>query len=132
MTNQEAIKINDKCSNGFKLDVAHYIFHKEKQLVKEIPLTENTFLKVNLSFFPEYMERENFSRQRFNVPTGNIVPTLWYNICKNEGNVSVSHGLGYTKTIGTPTERKSIANLCKLTTEFTDEKLMEIWNEFKK
>ena len=50
ITKQEIEKINNKCSNEWRLDVEYYLFHNEKTLVKIIRLDEEHYLEFTLYY----------------------------------------------------------------------------------
>lgn len=131
MTQKELDSLNNlqkKCENGFRLDKSQYMFHKEKNLYKIIPIEgSETVLKVTICFFNEYTTKKAASGQKFNVATGLYEPHIWYNLYSG----SITHGLGHHIAIGEAVKRKSSDLLAKLTKDYTDEKCMEIWEQIK-
>lgn len=50
ITKEQVQKINNSCSNDWKLDIEYYLYHSEKQLVKHIDLDNEHYLKFSLHY----------------------------------------------------------------------------------
>ncbi len=107
----QTLKINNACSNDWKLDTFYYLSHSEKTLIKRIDLDEGSYLQFRLEYN---------SRNQINIRISK------YNIDKGTG-LGVSHGQGKSKIlVETQAKRKNINNLIELTHELDNNKLMEI------
>jgi len=47
---EQVLKINNSCSNDWKLDLEYYLYHGEKQLVKHIDLDSEHYLEFSLHY----------------------------------------------------------------------------------
>ena len=115
MNKEQVKKINEKAGNNFKFDIQFYMFHKEKQLEKNIWLDDKSYLRATLYFSTYFVRKENDWGQKFNVPTQKSVITLRiskYNV--NEDGTAVSYGLGYKFEEEVIYERKMFNNICKI------------------
>ena len=54
ITRDQINAINAKMSNGFRLDVRHYLLWNQKQAVKAIQLDDNTTLTATLAWRDSY------------------------------------------------------------------------------
>lgn len=107
----QILKINNSCSNDWKLDTFYYLNHSEKTLIKRIDLNEESYLQFRL----EYNSHNQI-----------IVHISKYYIDKSTG-FGVSHGQGKHKIlVETSAKRKNINQLIELTHELDNSKLMEI------
>ena len=50
ITKEQVQKINNSCSNDWKLDLEYYLYHGEKQLVKHIDLDNEHYLQFSLHY----------------------------------------------------------------------------------
>lgn len=109
LTREQLQKINESCSNEWRLDIQYFMFHNEKQLTKNIELENNYFLSFKL-----YFDRNN---------------QITLHISKNlrQEGYSTSEGLGKFKRLdSTMFARKNLKELYKYTEILNDEKLLEI------
>lgn len=119
ITNEAIKKINDKCANNWKFDVNYYFFHSEKTLTKTIKLDDEHFLKCQLYFSEEC---KMFRRVGWNI-------TLHISKFTGlDGVFATSSGLGLFRDIAYPKDRRSYADLEKLTAIIDDSYIMEIYN----
>lgn len=114
ITREQIQKINNKCKNGWELDIQFFIFHNEKTLKKIIELDEEHYLEFKIDY--------NFKNQ--------IVLFINKFYHKLGEDYATSNGLGKKKMLEeTPTSRKSINKLIEYTETLTDEQLMQINSE---
>lgn len=108
---EQILKINNACSNDWKLDTFYYLSHGEKTLIKRININEDSYLHFRLEY--------NSSNQiKIRIDK--------YNIDKATG-LGVSHGQGKHKIlVENQAKRKNINSLIELTHELDNNKLMEI------
>ena len=114
ITREQIQKINNKCKNGWELDIQFFIFHNEKTLKKIIELDEEHYLEFKIDY--------NFKNQ--------IVLFINKFYHKLGEDYATSNGLGKKKILEeTPASRKSINKLIEYTETLTDEQLMQINSE---
>lgn len=130
ITKEQIIKINSKCNNDFKLDVERYVVWGEKTLEKFIALDNEgkKLLRVKLEYYPEYETIKQPNGVLYNQRTGQELPTLHLSVWNSTGTgMMTSHGLGMKMTVGEPQSRKVISILQKLTANYPNERVMEIY-----
>lgn len=111
ITTEQVKKINSKCSNGWRLDLEYFAYHGEKQLMKCIELDKESYLKFTIRY-----NNENQSVLRINK---------FYH--KQGDYFAHSEGLGKETLVNsTPTKKKEINKLIRLTPLLTDTELIEI------
>lgn len=104
-------EINNKCSNGWRLDTQYHIMHNEKRLYKCIELDEENYLEFSISYNSNKQITLHISK--------------FYH--ENGKPYASSNGLGKTKILeAKPSARKNIKQLIECTSKLTNEKLMEI------
>ena len=54
ITVEQVKKLNDKCGQGFCLDLNYFLMHGEKELHKNVKITEDTFFEYSLSYRRAY------------------------------------------------------------------------------
>ena len=114
ITREQIQKINNKCSNDWRLDVEYYIFHNEKTLIKQIKLDDEHYLEFALRY--NYKNQITLHISKFYHKQGDYFAS--------------SNGLGKSKIIdNSQATRKNVNNLIELTNSFTDEELMKINSE---
>lgn len=114
ITREQIQKINNKCKNGWELDIQFFLFHNEKTLKKIIELDEEHCLEFKIDY--------NFKNQ--------IVLFINKFYYKKGESYATSNGLGKKKMLEeTPATRKSINKLIEYTETLTDEQLMQINSE---
>lgn len=124
----QVIAANEKMGNGFVMDVERYVVWGEKQCVKHIDLDEKHVLQVEITFTTEYEKQENsFQRKEWHVPS------IWLQYFTKSDTTSfmTSCGMGYKMPLGNRMGKKMFSVLQKLTHEMTDEKIMEIYGQWK-
>lgn len=127
-----AKRVDSGCSNGFGLDIWHFLCHKEKKLTKSISLDDGKVLQVSIDWYPYYEVMENSYGQKFNVCSGLVIPKLHFSVWEESGSFMSSHGLGWCYTISNePVKRKTVKALQDFTKAYTTEKCMEIWETLK-
>lgn len=116
ITREKAEEINAKCKNGFELDSAMAVMYGEKQVQKYIDLEDGKKLRATLSF-----------RDRRFGYTFKPVLSLHLSLWEQEfGDCLVSKGLGATIDLTEPYERKKFNDIILKTSEFDDNKLLEL------
>ena len=114
ITREQIQKINNKCKNGWELDIQFFIFHNEKTLKKIIELDEEHYLEFKIDY--------NYKNQ--------IVLFINKFYHKLGEDYATSNGLGKKKMLEeTPESRKNINKLIEYTETLTDEQLMQINSE---
>lgn len=115
LTREQAQKLTEKMSNGWKFDIAYYIMHSgEKTAVKKTMFEDGRYLESHLWF----SERYDWKTQ-----TTNIKLELHISLFSADG---VSHGLGLFHTIAENLPKKLFSIIQKETANYTDEKLLEL------
>lgn len=124
LTREQIIKLNNGCYNGFYLDVYGTISNNGvKQFAKEIKLDNGKILKAQIIFHNrwDHVAKKNINR-----------PIIWLNEYAPKGSVMVSHGLGYREYLdSTIYPRRNTKVLQEATKEWTDEKIVALYNEKK-
>lgn len=111
ITQEQIKKINSKCMNDWGLDVQYYIFHNEKNLIKQLKLDDEHYLEFTLHY--NYKNQISLHINKFYHKQGDYF--------------SSSSGLGKSKVLNeTRAKRKNVNDLIEFTKSLTDEKLMEI------
>lgn len=111
---------NSKMAHGWKTDLRTLAFHNEKRPSLNIAIKDtNYFVNASL-WFQDY--REGYSYTGLKVPQLHLALYL----DQPERGVAVSHGMGYTVTIGEPRKRAMFSALQKLTENFPPEIIMQI------
>lgn len=118
ITSEQIKKINDKCSNGWQLDVRHAIICSEKQLVLQAQKSETEIVRGTLWWNEVH---ENFC-------TVGKVPQLHLALyhTKPGSDMMTSYGLGKTITLGDMVSRTSMKVLQDLTKNFTEDDLLRL------
>lgn len=111
ITQEQVKKINDKCSNGWRLDVEYYLYHSEKTLIKQIKIGYEHYLEFRLNY--------NYKNQ--------ISLHISKSYHKQGDYFASSEGLGKSKILNeTQATRKNINNLIEFTNSLTDDECMRI------
>lgn len=111
ITVAQILKINNACSNDWKLDTQYYIYHGEKQLVKCIELDEEHYLEFSLNY--------NYNNQI------SLHISKFYH--KQGEEFASSNGLGKRAILEeTQVKRKNINKLIDFTSQLDNNKLLEI------
>ena len=131
MTNQDIVKMNSGCSNGFTFYLWRYEIYKDKEFIKRIPLGNNLELHVVIYWAEDFEVKQNAYGQSFNVLTGEYVPALHFSVWQVEGTVERSEGIGKSFIIpdAEKSKRRVYKKLQQLTKDYTTEKCMEIYNK---
>lgn len=129
LTRDQVKSWNTANKNGFSFDVQYYLFHSEKTVQKKIDIGNKHFLVVKLTYRGDFKRVENDCGQGYNVPTFRHIPCVHFADYLDEGEVMVSHGLGYWHNLGEAVDKKSYSALQKLTADWTDEKCLETYAE---
>lgn len=126
ITRKQYEDITKKCSNGFYLDVKHYVCFGEKDLVKEVKISEKDYVEVKIYFSEEY---ENFR-------TIGYVPVVRFSILheinndfggeKSEYKLYHTHEIKSMEYRNSFTKRRNMSVLYALTKEYTDENILDV------
>lgn len=116
ITREQIQKINNKCSNDWRLDVEYYLFHNEKTLIKHITLDDEHYLEFRLDFNWKNQVTLHISKYHHKV----------------DDYFATSEGLGKSRLLNeTQATRKSINNLIDITKNLNGEECMKINTETK-
>ena len=119
ITRAEVDKINGNLKNGWQFDLRNFIFNQgDKAITRKIKLDEQHFITAKLYFSETY---KNFRREGLEISL-NI--SHW----TDEGAVATSHGLGLFRRIPYGKNRRSFADLSKLSEVIDEQYIMDIYN----
>ena len=125
LTRDQFNRWNAKAQNGFTFDVQKYVAWGDKTLHKVVDLDNGDRMEVRILYTNEYVRKQNFAGQSFNVRTGRFVPavhlTRWQ---PSQFGGYMSHGLGDYITIGEPQDKQKYDVLCKLSASVDADKLV--------
>lgn len=111
ITKEQIQRINEKCSNGWRLDIEYYLFHNEKTLIKQIKIDYEHYLEFRLNY--NYKNQISLHISKFYHKQGDYFAS--------------SEGLGKSKILDeTQATRKNINNLIEFTNSLTDDECMRI------
>lgn len=128
--------INTKCKNGFRFSIQNFRERGDKELAKEITVTEDKeFIEVNLRWVNEVVHILN--KHNCSIPhyTGKVIPQIRVSIWRRPApdRLYGSHGLGATHQFADmPFSRRAINDLCKATEFVTDELIRSLLPEAMK
>lgn len=130
ITKKQVENINNKCFNGFKLDLEYFLMHNEKQLVKYDFIDDTRRIEYCLHYFPKYEKVTQDNGISYNVDTGRHLVTLriskWSK--RNTCDLWSSNGLGKRITLSdVSVERRKISLLEEYTSKLNDEKLNNLY-----
>ena len=126
LSREKAEKWNDGNKNGFYFDVNEYLMRSEKQSVKAIHKLDNSLILCEVCYMPEYQRITNGYGVSYNRQTGKHLPTLHIYRAVRNGNMIVSHGLGYYHTLGDPLEKKNYNTLKQYTETLDDQTCIDL------
>lgn len=126
ITKKQVMDANAKLSNGFEVDVFHWVAWGEKQAVKRIPLGGNAFACFTLLYREEYEEKVSPYGCSYNVPTGRQIPCVHIAKEFHEGDMIHSYGLGEWVPVGEPQKKKLFSVLQKLSGTLDESALLEL------
>ena len=130
ITRDQINTINAKMSNGFRLDVRHYLLWGQKQAVKPIQIDDNTTLTATLTWMDSYERKTTAYGQTINVPNGMhhiaLHLAVWHH--KDGKQVATSHGLGQWIDVGPDAKRRSFADIQKLTANYDDAAILALYD----
>lgn len=92
MTKERCNKINESCYNKFSLNLQHFLFLGDYELVKKIELDNGEFVKFSIFYKPLYKEEKTEYGQIFNVATGSFQIYIRISFYKEINNIEVSMG----------------------------------------
>lgn len=131
ITREQINAINAKMSNGFRLDVRHYLLWSQKQAVKAIQLNDNTTLAATLTWMDSYERKATTYGQTINVPNGlhhiALHLAVWHH--KDGGQVATSHGLGQWIDVGPDAKRCNFSNIQQLTANYDDATILALYDD---
>lgn len=121
ITREQVKKINDKCSNGWQLDVRHAMIWSEKQLVLQAPKSETEIVRGTLWWNEVHKDFRTIGK----VPQLHLA--LYHT--RPDSDMMTSYGLGKTITLGDTVNRASMKVLQDLTKRFTKDDLLRLADE---
>lgn len=111
LTREQINEINNKCSNGWQLDMQYFLMYREKTLIKRVRLDEQNFLEFILSYNNDNQIAIRISKY----------------FHKSNETMAVSTKFGKWIILDeTSAKRRSINNLIIITEKLTNEKLLEL------
>lgn len=111
ITKEQILKINNKCSNGWKFNVESFCFHNEKSFIKQIKIDDEHYLEFTLRYNSENQILLHISK--FYQEKGKEYAT--------------TSGMGKHKLLSNEVfKRKSIHYLINFTKSLNDSELLEI------
>lgn len=127
ITKEKARKINEGCTNGWRLNIEAWLGFNNKVLIYEIPTEDGGFWMFSLRYHPEYKETKNNFEQKFSQKTGRYIPALcMVHYAKGDvPGVFISSGEIAFFKVGDAVTRQTVKLLQALTKEFTEDVLME-------
>lgn len=116
LTREQALKWDAQLSGGYHLDIQKYVVWGEKTASLKVELGGDKILEANLSYQEERVNRRYTGRQK---PCLHLA--IW-NVNRETG-MGVSHGLGAFIDVGEVQTKKNWKELCRLSGEYTAEKV---------
>ena len=133
ITRDQINAIDAKMSNGFRLDVRHYLIWNQKQAVKDIQLDDNTTLAATLTWMDSYERKTTTYGQTINVRNGlhhiALHLAVWHN--KGVGPVATSHGLGQWIDVGPDAKRCNFSDIQKITANYDDAAILALYDAIR-
>ena len=121
ITREQVKKINDKCSNGWQLDVRHAMIWSEKQLVLQAQKSDTEIVRGTLWWNEVHKDFRTVGK----VPQLHLA--LYHT--RPDSDMMTSYGLGKTITLGDTVNRASMKVLQDLTKKFTKDDLLRLADE---
>lgn len=118
MTREQIMKANSKMADGWKLDLRTLMINKEKNPVMQCPTDDKHYIQARLTYMDE---KEGYSYTGYKIPTMHL--SYWTD-CGN--GIASSSGLGAYIAVGDKVKRGTLANLSKLTHEYSEVKIRGI------
>lgn len=130
ITREQINSINAKMSNGFTLDVRHYLLWGQKQAVKPIQLDDNTTLTATLTWMNSYERKTTAYGQTLNVPNGMHHIALHLEVWRHKDGeqVATSHGLGQWIDVGPDAPRCNFSAIQTLTANYDDAAILALYD----
>lgn len=122
LTKEQAIKWDKMLGGGYHFDWRHYVIWGEKHASLKIETSENKVLEATLEYRDE--------RQGYRY-TGRQKPVLHLQLwtVDPETGTGTSQGLGASVDVGEIQDKKNWKELCRLSCEYTAEKVLELAKE---
>ena len=122
ITREQINAINAKMSNGFRLDVRHYLLWSQKQAVKAIQLNDNTTLAATLTWMDSYERKATTYGQTINVPNGlhhiALHLAVWH--IQDGSSIATSRGPWQWIAVGPDVKRRNFPAIQRLTARYDD------------
>lgn len=122
ITRDQTNAINAKMSNGFRLDVRHYLLWSQKQAVKAIQIDDNTTLTATLTWMDSYERKATTYGQTINVPNGlhhiALHLAVWH--IQEGSSVATSRGPWQWIAVGPDVKRRNFPAIQRLTAKYDD------------
>lgn len=126
LTAKQYKDICSKCENGFTLDLNRITFWNEKQLTKMIQIDEKFYIEAVL-WFHEETKREGWSTYQIGVTPYLTINKLRDTAPGEKSNVKCYHTVQLSEqAVGEMIARRNMKVLCKLTAEYTEEKILSL------
>lgn len=127
LTTEQAQKLNKKLGNNFRFDIVHYMAHGEKTAIQLVEIEPGVYVRLRLSYFPEYEHRLSMVGQSqfehgvpfkecngYNARTGREIPVCHVSVLYKQETALVSYGVGRFVKIGEAQNRKTYSTIEKL------------------
>lgn len=122
ITRDQTNAINAKMSNGFRLDVRHYLLWSQKQAVKAIQLDERTTLTATLTWQRSYEQKTTSYHDIINMQNGMYHIALhlavWH--IQEGSSVATSRGPWQWIAVGPDVKRRNFPAIQRLTAKYDD------------
>lgn len=117
LTREQVEKYNAKMHNMWRFDIRYFMYHGEKCPTLRIKVDDTNYVQARLWYTDEKQD------MRY---TGYKFPQLHLSLWTQQEHSDVSSGLGEFITVGERVKRGTLANLSKITAQFTPEHILEI------
>lgn len=131
ITRIQIANINEKCGNGFSLDVSHYIVTGEIHFVKHIDICKNTRYEYRLMYKDKFRVIKSKGKVKKVVTTNRYIAVIQVSklTCGESLDVWINHGVEFEISSNDLTvDSKSLKYLQKLTHKLDDDTLISFMN----
>lgn len=122
LTRDQAIKWDKMLSGGYRFDWRYYVIWGEKRASLKIETSDDKVLEATLEYRNEWQGYRKTGRQK---PILHL--QLW--TVNPETGTGTSQGLGASVDAGEIQDKKNWKELCRLSCEYTAEKVLELAKE---
>ena len=131
ITKKRVLEINEKCKNGFSLDIMYYVSYKDYKLQKYQEYDKNKFNSFRLGYRENVEYKVNEYGCKYPVYDGTYNIVLNYNTSYREDKMMITYGLGKDYVLKKGLKRKAIKDLQRWANYLNDECLKDIITELK-